>query len=77
MRKGLLRGLSIGYIPKKIRYAAGGKIRVLEEIELKEISLVTFPANPKANVTWVKSVPSMGKKVKLSRTVHSMKCNMV
>lgn len=55
MKKGLLTGLSIGYIPKKIGYAAGGKIRVLREVELKEISLVTFPANPKASVTCVKS----------------------
>jgi HK97 family phage prohead protease len=52
-----INGLSIGYIPKK--FTVGTKAeeprRLLHEIELVEISLVTFPANGKARVTNVKS----------------------
>lgn len=51
-------GLSIGYHAKK--YTLGTKPgeprRTLEAIDLVEISLVTFPANPKARVTGVKSI---------------------
>lgn len=50
-------GLSIGYIAKK--YTLGTKTgeprRTLHEVELMEISPVTFPANGKARVTSVKS----------------------
>jgi HK97 family phage prohead protease len=53
-----ITGLSIGYIPKK--FTVGTKAdeprRLLHEIELIEISLVTFPANAKARVTGVKSL---------------------
>ncbi len=52
-----ITGLSIGYIPKK--YTVGTKPeeprRLLHEVDLLEISLVTFPANGKARVTSVKS----------------------
>lgn len=52
-----ITGLSIGYIAKK--FTVGTKPdeprRKLHEIELVEISLVTFPANGKARVTGVKS----------------------
>lgn len=53
-----ITGLSIGYIAKK--YTARTKPeeprRRLHEIELLEVSLVTFPANGKARVTSVKSL---------------------
>jgi HK97 family phage prohead protease len=52
-----LSGLSIGYIAK--RFTVGTKPdeprRTLHEIELVEISLVTFPANPKARIGAIKS----------------------
>lgn len=52
-----ITGLSIGYIPKK--YTVGTKPeeprRTLHEVELIEISLVTFPANGKARINSVKS----------------------
>jgi HK97 family phage prohead protease len=52
-----ITGLSIGYIPRKWTVATkpDEPRRVLHEIELVEISLVTFPANGKARVTSVKS----------------------
>lgn len=50
-------GMSIGFMTKK--YTAGTKPteprRTLEDIELMEVSLVTFPANDKARITGVKS----------------------
>jgi HK97 family phage prohead protease len=53
-----ITGLSIGYIPRK--FTMGTKPeeprRKLHEVELIEVSLVTFPANGKARVTSVKSV---------------------
>lgn len=52
-----LNGLSIGYRARK--FTLGTKPdeprRMLEEIELVEVSLVTFPANPKARIGSVKS----------------------
>jgi HK97 family phage prohead protease len=52
-----ITGLSIGYVPKK--FTLGTKPneprRLLHEVDLLEISLVTFPANGKARVTSVKS----------------------
>ncbi|MDR0661882.1 MAG: HK97 family phage prohead protease [Holosporales bacterium] len=47
-----LEGLSIGFIPMKSRPATAFHAkRFLEEVALLEISLVTFAANPLANVT--------------------------
>lgn len=51
-----LRGLSIGYIARKftVRTKPEEPRRTLTDIELIEVSLVTFPANPKARVDAVK-----------------------
>lgn len=55
LKAGAISGLSIGYSP--IRYAIDPEsgIRLLSEVELWEISLVTFPANSNANITMVKA----------------------
>jgi HK97 family phage prohead protease len=45
-----VRGLSFGY---RVRAAQGERPRVLTELELVEISLVTFPMQPKARVHMV------------------------
>lgn len=50
---GLVTGISIGYQTNKEAYVAG--VRQLIDIELLEISLVTFPANSYARVTDVKT----------------------
>lgn len=55
MRAGALDGLSIGYRTLKDRFDRQKGIRFLEEVDLVEISVVTFPANPKAVVSAVKS----------------------
>lgn len=56
MKMGALDGLSIGFKPnpKAVHYDKRTKKRVIEEVELMEISLVTFPMNPEARVRSVK-----------------------
>lgn len=53
-----LRGLSIGWNPSKsvIEFDNKKKIRRLKEIDLWEVSIVTFPANPRATVNAVKDL---------------------
>jgi uncharacterized protein len=54
VKMGALNGLSIGFISKMWEYDKEKEIRTLTEIELWEVSVVTFPANGKARVTSVK-----------------------
>ena len=58
LHAGAIKGLSIGYIPLAWEYETrkDKRVRILKEIDLWEISLVTFPANPKAVVGSVKSI---------------------
>ena len=53
MRKGIVKGLSIGY--GTVREDFSGKVRLLKDLDLYEVSLVTIPMNPAAQVTAVKS----------------------
>lgn len=55
LKMGALNGLSIGFISKQWSYDRETEVRTLTEIDLWEVSLVTFPANEKARVTNVKS----------------------
>ena len=50
-----ISGLSIGYVPVVDEYDRDEGIVYLKEIDLWEISVVTFPANPEAGVTTVKA----------------------
>lgn len=54
MKQGVLGGLSIGY--KSIQETFQGQVRLLKEVALREVSLVTFPANTLAVVTTVKAM---------------------
>ena len=47
VKAGAVAGLSFGY---RVRAAAGMRPRVLGELELVEVSLVTFPMQPQARV---------------------------
>ena len=49
LQAGAIDGLSIGYRTLRSEKAAGGQ-RLLHEIELWEVSLVTFPMLPEARV---------------------------
>lgn len=57
VREGILKELSIGYRVIKARNEVreGKEVRILEDIELFEISLVTIAANPLAVITGMKS----------------------
>lgn len=46
-------GLSIGFIIKSSNYNSHG-LRVIDEVELMEISIVTFPANSMAGISQIK-----------------------
>jgi HK97 family phage prohead protease len=52
LKGGLIDGISIGYVTRDAEWKGGN--RLLTDIELWEVSLVTFPANPYALVSGVK-----------------------
>ena len=56
MKMGALDGLSIGFKvnPKEVSYDKRANKRIIKEVDLMEVSLVTFPMNPKATVMSVK-----------------------
>jgi len=54
LKAGVVKGLSIGYSPVRFRIDAKSGVRLLSQVDLWEVSLVTFPANEAANVTVVK-----------------------
>lgn len=61
MRAGAIDGLSIGFrTVKGVRNPRSG-VRRLEEIDLWEISVVTFPMQPEARVASVKADPFAGR----------------
>lgn len=53
LKAGAIRGLSIGY--REIKVEPEGNNRILKELDLLEISIVSFPANRRARVEAVKS----------------------
>jgi hypothetical protein len=55
LKMGALNGLSIGFVSKQWAYDRETEVRTLTEIDLWEVSLVTFPANEKARITGVKN----------------------
>jgi uncharacterized protein len=59
LKLGALNGLSIGFMSKQWQYDRETEVRTLTEIDLWEVSLVTFPANEKARVTNVKAADEL------------------
>jgi len=56
MKDDVLKGLSVGYSTVVSEYDSDKDIRYLKEVRLWEVSLVTFPMNPLAQVTAVKNM---------------------
>lgn len=54
-----VNGLSIGYKVNDYDYDEKSQVRKLKEIELFEISIVTFPANEYSNITYCKNKNSL------------------
>jgi HK97 family phage prohead protease len=59
LKEGELDGLSIGFRTRKFKMDAETGVRTLTDVELFEVSLVTFPANDPARVTAVKADGSL------------------
>lgn len=55
VKERVVSGLSIGYRVRESEYDKGG-VRVLKDLDLLEISLVTFPMNDQARVQAVKTI---------------------
>lgn len=60
MKMGAISGLSIGFIDDVSEYDAARQVRVLKEVDLWEVSLVTFPANDEARIGAVKAALKSG-----------------
>ena len=56
LKEGILDGLSIGFRTVESIYDQENKTRILLDIDLLEISLVTFGANSKATVHQIKAI---------------------
>ncbi len=54
IKAGALEGMSIGYKPIDYDYDSNSGVRLIKEVLLFEVSLVTFPANSAASITVVK-----------------------
>ncbi len=54
LSKGYISSLSIQFIPEKFHFE--GDIRIIDELTLLEVSVVTFGANPEARVVDVKAL---------------------
>lgn len=59
MKMGAVTGISIGFITREDSYDRVTGIRTLKRVDLWENSIVTFPANPSAQVTTVKQVEAI------------------
>jgi len=59
LKMGALNGLSIGFMTKDAEYDRASEVRTLKQVDLWEVSLVTFPANEKSRVTNVKGAEEM------------------
>ncbi|HIH3526099.1 TPA: HK97 family phage prohead protease [Escherichia coli] len=60
MKAGSLTGLSIGYVLKDWEYDRTKEAFLLKEIDLWEVSLVTFPSNDEARISDVKNALARG-----------------
>ena len=55
MKAGVIDGLSIGYRVKEYLYNVDEEVTELIKLSLREVSIVTFPANPETRIEAVKS----------------------
>lgn len=55
LKMGAINGLSIGYMPNDFSFDKNG-VRMLHDVKLFEISVVSIPMNPEATISAVKSL---------------------
>jgi HK97 family phage prohead protease len=73
MRAGVIDGLSIGFRTVRGRTDAKTGLRRLLEVDLWEISIVTFPMLPSARVSAVKSAGTAGLAAAMRRAAGTMR----
>lgn len=56
MRAKAVNGLSIGFVTREDSYDRVTGVRTLKKVDLWEVSVVTFPANPAAQISGVKGL---------------------
>jgi HK97 family phage prohead protease len=61
LKQGALKGMSIGFSTVDSEYNQEGK-RLIKEVDLWEVSIVTFPANVAAQINGVKSLEQISKR---------------
>lgn len=59
MKRKAVSGLSIGFVPEKMELDEKKGLLTHTEVDLWEVSVVTFPANPKARIESVKQVQTI------------------
>ncbi len=59
MKLGAISGISIGFVTREDSFDRATGIRTLKRVDLWENSIVTFPANPAAQVTAVKRLEEL------------------
>lgn len=67
LKEGVVTGLSIGYMTRESEYDAQLQSRMLKELDLMEVSLVTFPSNEAAGVLFVKAASQVNTPRKFER----------
>ncbi|MDT8865853.1 HK97 family phage prohead protease [Vibrio fluvialis] len=55
LKRGAIEGLSIGYITRDENYDVGTNTNFLRELDIHEVSVVTFACNDQSSVTDIKS----------------------
>lgn len=60
LKHGAIDGLSIGYYTKEYSYDVENEIYNLLKLDLREVSIVTFPANTDSRIDTVKSILEQG-----------------
>ena len=78
IKSGAVSGLSIGYNVKQAYKNEKSGVRVIGEVDLWEISVVTFPANKLSNITFIKNSKPFKetKEMKISQSEEFKKLNI-
>lgn len=75
VKAGAVSGLSIGFNILDAEY--DGEVRHIKEIDLWEVSLVTFPANPLAQITDAKSAHDALTELRAAEAINELKAGKV
>ena len=59
LKMGAISGMSIGFKTREDSYDRVTGIRTLKKVDLREVSLVTFPANESSRISGVKSIETI------------------